>query len=217
MKLFGTLILFLAVFSGQILAQETLPATYQVVNLARADNLNVRTGPGVRFADVGSIPPFTTVTVIGFNSRRSWAQIEWEGGTGWVSAQFIEPASVGTVVATETQPEKVILTGDMLLAANEVSCIGTEPFWGLDIMEQTQLTYSTPDTEPVTSIIESINVSANNPSSQMFSSFGFTGIVHRQQCSDGASDTIYNWAIDLVVNDGFGAKLYSGCCSIVQN
>lgn len=213
MKLFLRIFFAALLISGQSFAQGSLPATYQVIDI----NLNVRTGPGARFADIGSLDPFAQIVVVRFNDRKTWAEIEWEGSTAWISARFINRVSGDAQTATAIQPPVNNLTGDMLLNASEVSCVGTEPFWNLDIMDQTQLTYSTPEHEPVTSIIESIDASANNTSSQMFSSFGFTGIVHRLQCNDGMSDTVYDWAIDLVVNDGFGAKLYSGCCSIVQN
>lgn len=212
-KLFLSLLLGLTIFSGQLFAQDNLPATYQVIDL----NLNVRTGPGTRYTDIGNVPPLTQVVVTAFNDRKTWAEIEWEGATGWVSTKYINYVADATPPATTILPPQNILTGELLLDASEISCVGTEPFWNLGVMDQTQLTYSKPDSEAVVSIIETIDVSANNVTSQMFASFGFTGIIHAQQCSDGMSDTQYNWAIDLVVNDGFGAKLYSGCCSVVRN
>ncbi len=214
MKNFVAILILLVGIAGQSVAQiSQFPAPYQVRDLERADRLNVRNGPGVSYRDVGDLFPFTPITVVGFAGGGAWAEIEWEGGTGWVSSRFIEPLNVSDLSEIEI-PQNI--TGS-LLSASEVQCFGTEPFWSINIMDQTQITYATPDSEPVTTFVESIGVSANDPRVQMFSAIGFTGVVRPQICNDGASDTSYDWALDMLVNDGFNAQLYSGCCQIIAN
>lgn len=49
--------------------------------------LNVRTGPGIEYKDITSIPYNTTVTLIGRASKGTWVQIQLANGTqGWVNS-----------------------------------------------------------------------------------------------------------------------------------
>lgn len=52
-------------------------------------NVNIRSGPGVTFADVGNLPVNQTAEVIGRNANGTWWQIEYGGLVGWVADQFV--------------------------------------------------------------------------------------------------------------------------------
>ncbi|PJF45073.1 MAG: hypothetical protein CUN55_00615 [Phototrophicales bacterium] len=51
--------------------------------------LNVRTGPGTIYAEQAKLRPGDQVTVVGRNQDYSWLFIQYDGQTGWVSAQFV--------------------------------------------------------------------------------------------------------------------------------
>jgi SH3-like domain-containing protein len=53
-------------------------------------NINLRAGPSTNDAIVLVLQPGTTLTVLGFNDERTWAQVRLADGTeGWVSADLI--------------------------------------------------------------------------------------------------------------------------------
>jgi hypothetical protein len=65
--------------------------------------LRVRAGPGVNYAQVGSLAAGTTVEIIGRNADSSWWQIAYAsapGGKGWISAN----PSYGTAENTAAVP-----------------------------------------------------------------------------------------------------------------
>lgn len=49
-------------------------------------NLNIRSGPGTRFARIGMLRPGETRVVTGISDDRQWWRVWCEDGTGWVSA-----------------------------------------------------------------------------------------------------------------------------------
>ena len=52
--------------------------------------LNVRTGPGIEFKDITSLPYNTTVTLIGRASKGTWEQIQLASGQqGWVNSTLL--------------------------------------------------------------------------------------------------------------------------------
>ncbi|MFZ0549026.1 MAG: PA14 domain-containing protein [Candidatus Promineifilaceae bacterium] len=56
-----------------------------------AYHLNVRTGPGVSYVPIMTIPRGTVVQLIGRNSASSWLKIQLPSGTqGWVSASYMQ-------------------------------------------------------------------------------------------------------------------------------
>ncbi|MGZ6347733.1 MAG: SH3 domain-containing protein, partial [Anaerolineales bacterium] len=60
--------------------------------------LNVRSGPGTTFNSIGTLEPGTSVSLTGKNSTASWLQIDYPagpGGTGWITAQYIQTDAAG--------------------------------------------------------------------------------------------------------------------------
>jgi uncharacterized protein YraI len=87
----GALVLSLAWLSPA-LAQE--PAqTYRVVGVAYDDVLNIRSGPAVGYAIVGTIPPRGRgVRIVG--RCEDWCPVRYNGASGWVNRYYLaaEPA-----------------------------------------------------------------------------------------------------------------------------
>ena len=68
---------------------------YKVVGVAAGDSLNVRTGAGANFADIGDVLMGETVQVHGFDSSGKWAQITWRGQLAYVSSRYLKGVNSG--------------------------------------------------------------------------------------------------------------------------
>jgi hypothetical protein len=72
------------------------PAEYCVVDTACADRLNVRTGPGGDYDQIGSLAPDATGVVGTGNTAvdaegRTWVEVEYQGGVGWAAGWLLDP------------------------------------------------------------------------------------------------------------------------------
>ena len=61
----------------------------QVNELNAGGVLNVRTGPGATFEDIGDLQPNDRVAVLGFDPTGEWAQINFRDQLAYVSAQYL--------------------------------------------------------------------------------------------------------------------------------
>lgn len=61
----------------------------QAANAISTANLNIRTGPGTRYASMGSIPGGAPVTVHGCTSGYGWCQVSYGATHGWSSSRYI--------------------------------------------------------------------------------------------------------------------------------
>ena len=62
--------------------------------VARAYNVNVRTGPGVGNSIITAVPSGTVVELLGRNAAASWAKIRTTSGTvGWMNAYYLSSAT----------------------------------------------------------------------------------------------------------------------------
>ncbi|GEM_PF-719944 len=80
---------------------EKTTQTGKVVNVT--SSLNVRNGPGTNYDKIGSLGPGATVTVI--EKEGNWYKIEYNGGVGYVSADYIEITGGDPAVVPETPSE----------------------------------------------------------------------------------------------------------------
>ena len=81
--LFRRLAIVLAGF-GVAIAVATSASAYTAET---TDNVNVRTGPGIRYGILFALPAGSPVEVGG--CQPAWCWIDTGGGTGWVSATFL--------------------------------------------------------------------------------------------------------------------------------
>jgi len=89
-------------------------SSQQVVGTLRGDSLNVRTGPGSNFQDIGDIRRNRNVNVIGYNSTGRWAKIWWRGREAWVSAVYLTGGVGGQNLANTNQQQALgmfVVTG----------------------------------------------------------------------------------------------------------
>lgn len=52
-------------------------------------DLNVRTGPSAAYQRYGTIPAGDNVTVYGCLAGYNWCDVDWSGGRGWVSGNYL--------------------------------------------------------------------------------------------------------------------------------
>ena len=71
--------------AGLILPGAALAATSAVVTT----DLNVRTGPSASYQRYGTIPAGDQVTVYGCLAGYNWCDVDWAGGRGWVSGNYL--------------------------------------------------------------------------------------------------------------------------------
>ena len=56
-------------------------------------NLNIRDGASTTSSKIGKIPNGTKVSVVDFNSNKTWAKVVYNNKTGWVSTQYLSTKS----------------------------------------------------------------------------------------------------------------------------
>ena len=74
--------------------------------------LNVRSGPGTDYPVIQTLAQGDTAPATGFNSGRTWVQVELPGGTtGWVSADLVEVENADKIsTVTDIPPVPVATT-----------------------------------------------------------------------------------------------------------
>ncbi len=73
-------------FGGVAHAQTTL---MQVDGIRRGDTLNVRTGPGASYKDIGDLQAGEIVTVLGYDASGRWAKVRYRGQIAYASARYL--------------------------------------------------------------------------------------------------------------------------------
>lgn len=170
---------------------------YAVKDVAANDALNVRSGASVHYEDIGDIAHDGQIRVIGFSNDGKWAEIPWGLKTGWVSTRFLR------LVQAEPDAIPVVL-----------QCGGTEPFWSADVSQEVILFQMMGGPE-TSAAVDWAAPAAGRPVDYIvgFGAGPFTGVLHREICSDGMSDNDYPWSIVLTNRSESGLRVVEGCCS----
>ena len=81
---------FISANYGGIVVPQTAPTGNQAA-VVTTPFLNIRSGPGANFQDIGTLAQHQSFNVVGRNADNSWVQINIPGGIqgGWVSARYI--------------------------------------------------------------------------------------------------------------------------------
>lgn len=81
---------FVSANYGGIVVPQTAPTGSQAA-VVTTPFLNIRSGPGANFPDIGTLAQYQSFNVVGRNADNSWVQINIPGGIqgGWVSARYI--------------------------------------------------------------------------------------------------------------------------------
>jgi len=174
---------------------------YKVVELTEGDHLNVRSGPGSDFEDIGDLESgLQPLEVLETDASGNWGRILWLEGNGWVALSYLESVAIEKLTNTE------IPIG--------LTCVGANPFWTMEFKSQKVGVITTQ--EAVTPMnISNITKSRNSRSFPVAvelqtKSYTTTATLRRAQCSDGMGGLRYGWATDVLINPQF--SLLSGCC-----
>lgn len=172
--------------------------SYQVHGVDPGDVLYVRERPEATAPIVGAIPPNGTGVYVE-GTEGGWSRVTYREFSGWANATYLTQGSAPSYKLP-----------------SELTCSGTEPFWGLKL-KGTTATLEGPDIRTVTARLSS----PIQPSMRLDTwllegapkqGLRFVLLQQTGQCSDGMSDLIYPY--EVVVRTPAG--LLSGCCRLPQ-
>jgi uncharacterized membrane protein len=182
-----------------------LPALFDVAGVAADDVLNIRAAPDAGAGIVGTLPPdATAVEVVALSQDGGWGRIGQGESGGWVSLDFLARQQIGP---WWTLPVPM-------------RCLGTEPFWSLDLNAPLlQATFATPEEAPETMTIVNFWPGEDfRPVAglRLLQRDGIA-VIRAAACSDGMSDRDFGLAIDLFLGPVEGAGVgpaLQGCCTL---
>ncbi len=196
----GAAALIVALCATPATAQD-LPALHDVTGVAQDDVLNVRAGPTTDAPIIGTLAPGAEAVEV-TQVDGGWARVNSGERSGWAALRYLQP-----------------VPGGAFPAASTLACLGTEPFWRLDIVQNGPARFSGMD-GPV------LDLRAGDvmPGANVMNRFGIFAAwpggsaavsLRRETCSDGMSDRLFGLSADVILGGGPSATL-SGCCSVVQ-
>ncbi|WOF74243.1 hypothetical protein QMT40_001890 [Parvibaculaceae bacterium PLY_AMNH_Bact1] len=177
--------------------------TYDVINVAANDQLNIRAEPSATAEITGTLSfdakAIKTTGVARQIGRATWVEIILEGRKGWVNAAFVTPTRSPSSLFREP-----------------LVCSGTEPFWALQLDNtrgdfdslaegKSVIDFQTSRSAHGVPIIWSLK-GTNGPAHSPV----FALLEETNQCSDGMSDLTYRYSIRIDIEDG---PFYAGCCN----
>jgi uncharacterized membrane protein len=209
------LALVFTLLSWPALAQNIYPALHDVTGVVADDVLNIRTAPSAGSQIIGAFAPFETgIEVIGLSEDGRWGRVNAGERAGWTAMRFLARQPGQTSADWATAPDRI--------APRVFECFGTEPFWTLVLFPGGTLDYAAlghGDGTAHPGGYEALVTSASS-GKRAFSGWletepmSFTGIVGTEICSDGMSDQLYGFSIDLLVSGSSGTQLDAGCCRL---
>ena len=192
---------------------ESYPALFDVSGVGSDDILNIRADGDATSRVLGIFRPDTTdIEVLRANPDGTWGLVNVGEGTGWVSLAYLR-----------RQPGQDDRSPPAIRR-----CVGTEPFWSLNI-DPPRMTFATPDDPATDGLVAGLHRSTSRGDR-----FAFTGhlqspdagplevvmAIRREICTDGMSDREFGFDVDMLVSDPDAAdglrrsRLYSGCCTL---
>jgi uncharacterized membrane protein len=189
---------FLLLWLGAGLAQaQDYPALHAVTGVAADDVLNIRERPDAGSPILGALAPDATgIEVVSVSD--GWALVNLEDSSGYAAVKYL---------ARETAP-------DWNTLERPLTCLGTEPFWSLDIdPDAGTVTFSTPEMPA-----QDVPITVTWPGAPWARSAALQlpdgiAVLSPAECSDGMSERSYGIAADLFLNGPDRLRL-SGCCQL---
>jgi len=120
------------------------PTVFAVVRSQQ--RVNIRGGPGTRFAAIGSLAPGSAVQVIGQSEEEDWYQVRLDdGGEGWISASLLrlEGAPLasaepdGEIQRLSQETRIIVELGDAESGAEDGILVINVPIADIDAMQMT--------------------------------------------------------------------------------
>lgn len=186
----------------------TVPRAYMVSRggdaAAAETGIPVLAKPKRRAREIGALAPGSgPVEVLETDETHRWGRIVWREASGWVALRDLAPVEV-PALAGSSIPVGLL-------------CLGSEPFWDLRIVSETEMRLRQLDGVTVMAAIGGAAASRNRdgfPAMTWGTGGGLTArlILRPGACSDTVSDRIYGWIGDVVVVAQNGQFLLSGCC-----
>ncbi len=179
------------------------PALYDVTGVAANDVLNVREEASASTPIVHTLTPNErNVEIVEVSNDERWGMVSFPEGAGWVSMHYLK-RQPGQNAENLPKP---------------LACGGTEPFWGLRIGNQTaqfdmmgeNVRTFTPVWEDTPSGMQAVSYAVKMQGNNE----DITAVVSRSLCSDGMSDSIFGFSVDVIIAGQSGNQYFTGCCSI---
>ncbi|SPF79375.1 SH3 domain-containing protein [Pseudoprimorskyibacter insulae] len=193
-------LVLLLTWTGLAQAQ-SVPGLFDVAGVAMDDALNVRVSPKGSADKIGTLAhDAKTVEVTALSNNGKWGRINLDGQAGWVSMRYLAqvPAPGGI--------------------PSQLTRFGTEPFWSMDLSgSDVKMTFMGLDPLRL-SLVHIAPASGRSDRFAMLAEGAGVRLVAAvrkvQACSDGMSDRLYGYDID-VIDTGQGSIVpYTGCCSL---
>lgn len=203
------LCLGLLVWVGHVNAQ-SLPALFDVINVAPEDTLNVREGPSASEPALSELAfNARNIEVVAVSSNGRWGLVNIDETSGWVSMRYLAYAP----------------SDDWESASAHLSCGGTEPFWSLSLNRPSSGVAVFSAMAEETSRHYTIEWHGGQAGRAM-TSIGLGGtrhdgrenlsaVIQREACHDGMSDRNFGLSIDVFLHSSGEPEGYQGCCSLL--
>ncbi|WP_020559163.1 SH3 domain-containing protein [Thiofilum flexile] len=184
-----------------LLTSTVQAAPFSIYQVNASDGLNLRDAPSASASAQYNLPKGTQLISTGTEKvvgNSTWIAVHFNNFNGWVNKKYLTPS---------TNLDRLGVTASKV--TEHLQCGGTEPFWSFkfngktvqgdnlanDTKYRATVTKRTATRDQKTSVVEA-------------GKLAFL-IQKTGQCSDGMSDTIYPYAIDVLLPNN---TFLSGCC-----
>jgi len=188
--------------TGSAVLAENTSAFYDIANVSAHDTLSLRTQAGGRSQLIATIPSnarfLNTTGKAEKRGKSTWVEIKYRQHTGWVNKHYLTPS-----------------TNEQF---TPLACLGTEPFWSLDV-ESKKIIVRDIDENETTYALSNVSISNNHTNRWMLQ--GTTQGTNKlaitlwktNSCSDGMSDRSYEY--EIIYNTPTEG-VFSGCCNVIN-
>ncbi|VAW20626.1 hypothetical protein MNBD_ALPHA11-1758 [hydrothermal vent metagenome] len=197
---------------SDVLGNDVRPAYFRVSDVGDDGSLKIRVEP-VAGAEVIGEYALEAGPIEILKIENGWGYVIVGEGNGWVNMAHLNEIDVPKVGGSYL-PQGLI-------------CAGTEPFWYSELSAD-EITYSRLDDAGLRfSINEAggfegrvgpnsfIQASMVNGSNEVYGPDSVIyAVVLGRQCSDGMSDRVHGWWVNLLVTTPRGTSALDGCCSL---
>jgi len=190
-----------------MLTAQSLPALYDVRDVATDDVLNIRAEASASSSIIGTFPPDQqNVEIIELSGNGKWGRVNTHEFSGWASLRYLQPVG-GPDWASGQMP---------------LYCHGTEPFWSLQITPvnndaRVEYLEDAPEAPSIKQFLKSAEGYPPEMTIRFAHSSIFTVNFTGKICSDGMSDQLFGIEADLFFLSDFTLPPRSsviGCCSL---
>ena len=183
------------------LAESTV-SFYDITQVAADDTLSLRAQAGSRNPLLAKIPDDARFLMATGREQKlgksTWLELNYGQHTGWVNKHYLTPSAT---------KEFTTLT-----------CLGTEPFWSLDV-ESVKITTRDIDENETTYALSSVSPSNNHTNRWMLQGTAQSAnelniaLWKTNSCSDDMSERSYQYEIIYNTPDD---GVFSGCCNVIE-